>query len=315
MSTVGSKKVIGDSNKKFKLVLGLGNNSLEQISRLCQIYSQAGADIFDLSPNVNSLAAAREGVLNAGLNPDDFQYCISFGVKGDKHIKKAFIDDEKCLKCLECIKSCPQDAIFVNEDTLTVDETKCIGCARCEKLCTGQNGCISFYDAPMDIQDIARCFKGEKIDMVEFHISSDDKQDIIKNWELILKNFAGSKYKKSICTDRSNYGDEELLKFIQQLLSMNPEKTIIQADGVAMSGSCDKSSTLQAVSHAQIYKNSDAEIFISGGTNHHTKHLAQEMDVRFEGITMGSYAREAVKSADMTQAVEIAKSIVNSVRM
>ena len=87
-----------NGKKKFKLVLGLGNNSLEQIKELCEIYSQAGADIFDLSPNINSLHAAREGVLKAGLSPDNFQYCISIGVKGDRHIKKASINEKKCKK-------------------------------------------------------------------------------------------------------------------------------------------------------------------------------------------------------------------------
>lgn len=292
--------------KKFKLVLGLGNNSLEQISKLCEIYSQAGADIFDLSPNINSLKAAHAGVLAAGLNPDDFQYCISIGVKGDRHIKKAFINEKKCKKCFKCIKVCPQEAIFIGDEYPQIIEDKCIGCRRCEKAC------ITFYDVAMDINKIAKSFKNQKIDMVELHVSSDNKADIVKNWKLILKNFD---CKKSICIDRGKYGDIKLLKLVNKLLSMNPERTIIQADGVAMSGSADRSSTLQAVAHAQIYSKLEAEIFISGGTNHYTKELADEMGVRFDGITIGSYAREAVKSStDIQTAVEIAKGIVNSVK-
>jgi len=300
---------MSEINKKFKLVLGLGNNSFEQISRLCEIYSQAGADIFDLSPNVDSLKAARKGVLKAGLNPDDFQYCISIGVKGDRHIKKAVINEKKCKKCFKCIKVCPQDAIIMDCKYPKVIENKCIGCRRCEK------SCIDFYDVDMDINKIAKAFNNlsdAKIDMVELHVSSDNKSDIVQNWELILKHFD---CKKSICIDRGKYGDIKLLKLVSKLLAMNPEKTIIQADGIAMSGSADKSSTLQAVAHAQIYGKLDAEIFISGGTNHYTKALADEMGVRFDGITVGSYAREAVKNvADNSTAVEIAKTIINSVK-
>lgn len=297
---------MNDDKKKFKLVLGLGNNSLEQITNLCCIYSQAGSDIFDLSPNVKSLEAARLGVESAGLNPDDFKYCISFGVKGDRHIAKAFINEKKCKKCMKCIKVCPQDAIFFEGEYPKVFADKCIGCRRCEK------SCIDFYDADMDIENISKSFKGHKVDMVELHVSSDNKSDIVKNWKLILKTF---KCQKSICIDRGKYGDAKLLKLVKKLLSMNPETTIIQADGVAMSGSANLSSTLQAVAHAQIYQDVDAKIFISGGTNHCTKNLAEQMGVRYDGITIGSYAREAVKGVcNMQESVEIAKKIVDSVK-
>lgn len=295
------------AKKKFKLVLGLGNNSLEQISKLCGIYAVAGANIFDLSPNKASFIAAKQGVLSVGLNPEDFKFCISLGLKGDKHVKKAVIKKSKCSKCFKCINICPQDAIFLQDDYPRVDKSKCIGCALCKK------SCIEFIDVETDIKKVIKEFKHEKIDMVELHISSDKKDDIIKNWKHILKNF---ECQKSICIDRSRYGDEKLLELIEKLISMNPDKTIIQADGVAMSGCSDLSSTLQAIAHAQLYQDLDAEIFISGGTNLFTKNLAQNMNIRFEGITMGSFARNMLKdkmNTDRDQAIEIAKEIVNSV--
>lgn len=291
--------------KKFKLVLGLGNNSLEQISLICQIYALAGADIFDLSPNKMSLKAARDGVLKAGLNPEDFKFCISLGLKGDKHIKKAFINQKKCKKCLKCLDICAQEAIFNDEGTVKVDESKCIGCMQCKKEC------IEFYDRETDIIKTIKKLKDEKIDMVELHISTDKKSDILKNWELILKHFDCP---KSICIDRSRYGDEELKKLIQKLISRNPKKTIIQADGVAMSGVGGNSSSLQAIAHAALYKNLDAEIFISGGVNNLTKKLAENFEIRFDGLTMGSYARQAVKGLEVEKAVKIAKELVNSVK-
>lgn len=293
--------------KKFKLVLGLGNNSLEQIFKLCGIYALAGADIFDLSPNINSLKTAKDGIVSVGLNPADFKFCISLGLKGDKHIKKAFIRESRCRKCFKCMNICPQDAILKKDEYPQVDQSKCIGCKLCAK------SCIEFLDVQTDIKKVIKEFKHEQIDMVELHISSDKKSDIIKNWRYVLRN---STCQKSICIDRSKYGNEEQLKLIKKLISMNPDKTIIQADGVAMSGSSDISSTLQAVAHAQLYKDLDAEIFISGGTNIYTKKLAQDMNVRFEGITIGSFARQALKDTlevDRSKAVEIAKEIVNSV--
>lgn len=295
--------------KKFKLVLGLGNNSFDQISKLCGIYALVGADIFDLSPNTASLNAAKSGILSAGLNPSDFKFCVSVGLKGDKHIRKALIKDKKCKKCLKCIKICPQNAISSSEEKVCVDWEKCIGCGKCKK------SCIDFLEFKTDIKKFIKEFKNDKIDMIELHISSDNKNDIIKNWKCILKNF---NCQKSICIDRSNYGDLELLSLIKKLISMNPDKTIIQADGIAMSGSSDISSTLQAIAHAQIYNDLKAEIFISGGTNHYTKKLADSMAVKFDGITMGSFARNSLKDAiencDTKKALEIAHEIVSSVK-
>lgn len=299
-----------ENKKKFKLVLGLGNNSLDQISKLCGIYALAGADIFDLSPNTASVNAAKNGILLAGLNPADFKFCVSIGLKGDKHIRKAEIIEEKCKKCYKCIAKCPQDAIYCKDSLIPIiDWSKCIGCGRCKK------SCIKFVDYKADMKKILKDFKHEKIDMVELHISSENERDIVKNWKTLLKHFD---CKKSICLDRSKLGDEKLIELVIKLIKMNKEITTLQADGVAMSGSEEIESTLQAIAHAQIYKNIPVEIFISGGTNLYTKKLAESMNLRFEGVTMGSFARNSVKEAmaecDTNKAVQIAQSIVNSVK-
>ncbi len=299
------------SDKKyFKLVLGLGNCSFSEIEQLCMVYAQAGADIFDLSPNIKSLKAAQVGVKKAGFNPYDFKYCISFGVKGDTHIKKACINEAKCKRCYKCVSKCPQRAIVMGENGYPrVDESKCIGCRRCEK------SCIDFYDSEVDIESVAADFKGEKLDIVELHISSLNKKEIINSWRKILSNFD---CQKSICIDRSKYGSGKLLKLVQKLIKMNKDKTIIQADGVPMSGADSLPCTLQAIAHAQLYRDLDVWVFISGGTNSFTADYADSFEVRYEGVTIGSYARSAVKDAiacgDYKFAVETASKIVNSVK-
>ena len=290
--------------KMFKLVLGLGNNSLQEIEGLCEIYALAGANIFDLSPDVNSLLAAQNGVKRAGLDPCDFKYCISFGVKGDKHIKKAQINTKKCSACRNCAEVCPQEAIEVPKVAIE----RCIGCLKCADVCVFE--AIDFFDFETDIVKTAAEFKAIGApDLVELHISSFDKEQIFKAWDEILANFD---CRKSICIDRSKYGNIELLKLVRALISKNPEKTIIQADGVPMSGSKGALSTLQALAHAQLYQNLDAHIFISGGTNEETGRLAREFGLRYEGITIGSYARSAVKNLSREEKIKTAKKIVKS---
>lgn len=299
------------NNKKyFKLVLGLGNCSFDEIEQLCRVYALAGADIFDLSPNVKSLQAARSGILKAGLNPGNFKYCISFGVKGDSHIQKACINTKKCKRCYKCVSRCPQQAIVMGENGYPkVIEEKCIGCKKCEKPC------IDFYDNEIDIKQASKLFKNEKLDMVELHISSFDKKEVIKKWKEILENF---NCQKSVCIDRSKYGDKKLIKLIKQLDELNPENTIIQADGIPMSGETGAQCTLQALAHAQIYKNLNLPIFLSGGTNNFTRKYADVFGIKYNGITIGSYARrivrEAIKSTDYPLAVKIAQELVNTVK-
>ena len=77
-----------------------------------------------------------------------------------------------------------------------------------------------------------------------------------------------------------------------------PYTTIIQADGIPMSG-CDDTfkTTLQAVAMAEIIQNAElpVHIMISGGTNSKTAELAKLCGINYWGIAIGSWARMIVK--------------------
>jgi uncharacterized protein (DUF362 family)/Pyruvate/2-oxoacid:ferredoxin oxidoreductase delta subunit len=47
--------------------------------------------------------------------------------------KVPYIDDERCIECLECEKSCPKEAIDVDEKY--IDYSKCIRCYVCHEVC------------------------------------------------------------------------------------------------------------------------------------------------------------------------------------
>ena len=104
-----------------------------------------------------------------------------------------------------------------------------------------------------------------------------------------------------------------------------PYTTLIQADGVAMSGNSDEfSTTLQAVATAQMFQNANipAYIMISGGTNTKTIELSKICNVKPHAIAVGTYARKIVKeylaiedlltnTKKLDEAVEIAKKLVD----
>ena len=71
----------------LKIVCGAGNEDCESVKRLVYVYAKAGCKYFDISARKEILEAAKEAVSLAGL--EDAHFCVSVGIKGDKHITKA----------------------------------------------------------------------------------------------------------------------------------------------------------------------------------------------------------------------------------
>ena len=129
-----------------------------------------------------------------------------------------------------------------------------------------------------------------------------------------------------ISLDRSELGDRRLKDRVARMIKYRePYSTIIQADGIAMSGNDDEyGTTLQAVATAQLFQDSKLPLYImmSGGTNTKSTELAKLCGVRPHCVAIGSYARKIVKKylqlddiyqnkQAMAEAVEIAKSLID----
>ena len=300
----------------FKLVCGAGNEYEENVKRLVFVYASAGCKLFDLSARKEILAAAKAGAELSGAK--DIQYCVSIGIKGDKHITKAKIDEAKCTKCGACYENCPNDAI---NSAIVIDEKKCIGCSVCMQKCSF--GAINMAEKDVNYKEILPYMVQNGVEFLELHIMGHDKDDLAKKWQVINEckpNFA------SICIDRENFGNKEVLERINKMISCRkPYTTIIQADGVPMSGGSDDfKTTLQAVAMAEIIQNAKLPVYImlSGGTNSKTAELARMCGIDFWGIAIGSWARKIVKpyvtlpdfwenKEAQDKAIEIAKELIS----
>lgn len=273
----------------FKLVCGAGNEDCESVKRLVYVYASAGCKLFDLSARKEILESSKEGAKLAGMN--DVQYCVSIGIKGDKHITKAKINSSKCIKCSNCYRNCPNDAIY---DSIIIDEKKCIGCSICEKKCP--TGAISMEEKDVNYREILPYMVKNGVEFLELHIMGHDKEDLARKWQVI--NECKPKF-ASICIDRENFGNKEVLERIKDMISVREAyTTIVQADGVPMSGgSDDYKTTLQAVAMAEVIQNADLPVYImlSGGTNSKTAELAKMCGINYWGIAIGSWARKIVK--------------------
>lgn len=301
----------------FKLVCGAGNEDTESVKRLVFVYAKAGCDIFDLSARKEILQAAKEGAELSART--DVKYCVSIGIKGDKHISKAKINGDKCTKCGNCVRSCPNDAVY---SSIIIDEKKCIGCGNCFKKCP--TGAISMEEKDVNYREILPYMVKNGVEILELHIMGHDKTDLANKWQVI--NECEPKF-ASICIDRENFGNKEVLERIKNMISVRKDyTTIIQADGVPMSGGSDDfKTTLQAVAMAEVIQNAELPVYImlSGGTNSKTAELAKMCGINYWGIAIGSWARKIVKpfvskenfwedETAQKEAINIAKKLVES---
>lgn len=313
-------KDLFEEKRCFKLVCGAGNEDAIEVEKLVTIYSKAGCNFFDVCAKPGIVDAAKRGLKRAGIEKERY-ICVSVGIDGDPHITKAVIDQNKCKKCGKCKLICPHDAI-IELDKYKVKKTRCLGCTQCANICP--HGAITMESQLMDYEDALPKLIAKGIDCIEFHAISDDEIDVNEKWEQINKLFDGM---LCISIDRSELGDKKLKERVKRMLSSRaPFSTIIQADGIAMSGNNDEmGTTLQAVATAQLFQDTNlpAYIMMSGGTNTQSTKLAKLCGVHPHCVAIGSFARKIVKKylemenlfedkKAMDEAVKIAKELVET---
>ncbi len=304
----------------FKLVCGAGNEDAAEVEKLVTIYSKAGCNFFDVCAKPEIVDAAKRGLKRAGIKEDRY-ICVSIGIDGDPHITKAIINQEKCKKCGRCKNICPHDAV-IELDKYKIKKERCLGCTQCAKECP--HNAINMESQLQDYNEVLPKLIAKGIDCIEFHAISEDENDVNEKWEQINKLFNGL---LCISIDRSELGDRKLKERVKRMLKCRePYTTIIQADGIAMSGNNDElGTTLQAVATAQLFQNAKlpAYIMMSGGTNTRSTELAIKCGVHPHCVAIGSFARKIVKDflldeklfkdeKLMDEAVKIAKNLVET---
>ena len=302
------------SNKCFKLVCGAGNEDATEVEKLVKLYSSAGCKFFDLSAKPEIVDAAKRG-----LEDREGYFCVSVGIKGDPHVRKACIDGEKCVGCHKCEEICPQKAIRGSK----INKVRCLGCGKCEKVC--RHNAIYYVCENKDLREVLPPLIEKGIDCIELHAMGENDDEVFEKWQYINENFDGL---LSICTARGHLSEEKMIERIKSMTACRkPYSTIIQADGFPMSGGKDDyKTTLQAVSTAEIVQNAKLPVYImlSGGTNSKTSELAKMCGINYNGIAVGTFARKIVaryvdrvdflaNKYAFEDALKIAKTLVESV--
>lgn len=320
--------------KYFKLVCGAGNENVTEVRRLALIYTLAGANAFDVSATPEVVGACMEGIDLAYEYADKIDKKIEFrpfitvsvGMPGDHHVRKAFIVDD-CVDCGKCIPVCPTDAI---PSSYQIIQEKCIGCGNCEAVCPPKIAAVRYTHNAKGLKEILPLCIAAGAENIELHAAVPDDESILEEWRVVSaaqpENFV------SMCLDRAHLSNSHLIERIRAAYEISGERTLIQADGVPMSGGEDDfNTTLQAVGIADViqknlklaYKSyANLPVLLSGGTNGKTAELARMCGVPYQGVSLGTHARKIVKqwiTADgfedddnkIIEAIVPAKDLVN----
>ena len=312
-----------DTGQYFKMICGAGNEDTEEVRRLAMIYTLAGAKGLDISTTPSVVLAAVDGInrayeiadkLNIDIGIKPF-IMISVGMPGDHHVRKAYIHEDLCIKCGLCVAPvCPTVAIEpieIKVETAFVIEEKCIGCGACSAVCPIMD-CITYSHNDKLLEELLPHCIELGAENIELHAAVAETDVIMKEWETVIKSNPDGH--NSMCLDRLHIGNFELKNRIEKALEMTkPGVMILQADGYPMSGGQDDfNTTLQAVATADVVnknfnmrlnkktkqlqytRRKKLNVVLSGGTNTLTADLAVQGDVRFQGVAVGTFARNLI---------------------
>jgi len=304
------------TGKYFKLVCGAGNEDAEEVKRLTVLYTLAGAKGLDISANVEVVNACKEGVDLAFSLAEEFDInlkirpfiLVSVGMPGDHHVRKAVINLDTCIECNLCIPVCPTEAI---PESLVVIKDKCIGCDNCSAICPRPDIIHYEHNQRSLRQLLPECLKAGA-EQIELHAAVADDETIMDEWRLVSEVCPDGHI--SMCLDRLHLSNFAFENRIEKAKEIAKERLIIQSDGYPMSGGADDyNTTLQAVATADILnkkfnmtlrkrtntliykKTNDVNQLLSGGTNSLTAKLARQAGVKFQGASIGTFARQIVK--------------------
>ena len=211
-----------------------------------------------------------------------------------------------------------------NQDKEIVIKELCIGCGKCSAICPKDN-IISYRHPKNELKKLLPECISAGAESIELHAGVSEDELTLDEWQSI-KDSNPNQF-NSVCLDRLNLSNFLLENRIEKIKNISEEKLIIQADGIPMSGGeNDYNTTLQAIACAdvinkrfnmrknikeksasggkasisskKIYRTNGHKlgiyVLVSGGTNEKTKELANLTNVRVNGVSIGTYARDII---------------------
>ncbi len=126
----GCDVLIADDTKKEDVAEIVINQKFIKTAKIAKIFQETDV-ILGIAHFKGHLMTGFGGALkNIGMG------CATREGKLSQHSDiSPFVRIEKCIVCKECLKTCPQDTIFIKNNKAYIDPAKCIGCASCIAAC------------------------------------------------------------------------------------------------------------------------------------------------------------------------------------
>lgn len=140
--------------------------------------------------------------------------------EGINSSKEILYKDFSCIQCEQCIKSCPNNAISLNETQIFIDREKCNLCGICVDNC--QTNSLEICGMEMSVKEV---FK-ELVKDREFYSSSNGGITISGGEPLMQFSFLKNLIKKlkennlHVCVDTSGYIQKEKFTEILNLIDL-----------------------------------------------------------------------------------------------
>ncbi len=144
----GAEVVVPDDAKRGNVADVEIDGSFFKIAKVASVFLRAGS-LVSLAHFKGHMMTGFGGALkNIGMG------CASREGKLAQHSEIApIVDLKKCEGCMECVKSCPADAIYKKSGRIVIDSSKCIGCATCIAACVHGAIGVPWESGGMKIQE------------------------------------------------------------------------------------------------------------------------------------------------------------------
>lgn len=318
--------------KKLALIYTLAGAKILDVSCNIEVIKHATQGInmaYELSDKLNINIGVRPFIMasvgmpgdhhvrKSYINPNTCLGCnLCIPVCPTEAIPKDFTDE------LDLFKMLGGNFEIEDQSKEIVVKELCIGCGKCSNVCPKDN-IISYRHNAKELKELLPKCMEAGAETFELHAAVGEHKITMEEWKLI--NEINPHNFNSMCLDRLNLGNLQLEYRIEEAKKISRNKLIIQADGYPMSGGENNyNSTLQAVACADVInkkfnmrvnKRQEKEgpgkakvsskriyrpisvsipIILSGGTNALSKELSNQMEVRCNGVAIGTYARDII---------------------
>lgn len=318
--------------KKLALIYTLAGAKILDVSCNIEVIEHATQGInmaYELSDKLNINIGVRPFIMasvgmpgdhhvrKSYINPNTCLGCnLCIPVCPTEAIPKDFTDE------LDLFKMLGGNFEIEDQSKEIVVKELCIGCGKCSNVCPKDN-IISYRHNAKELKELLPKCMEAGAETFELHAAVGEHKITMEEWKLI--NEINPHNFNSMCLDRLNLGNLQLEHRIEEAKKISRNKLIIQADGYPMSGGENNyNSTLQAVACADVInkkfnmrvnKRQEKEgpgkakvsskriyrpisvsipIILSGGTNALSKELSNQMEVRCNGVAIGTYARDII---------------------